>query len=205
MSRKPLRLTDQQMDEICEMLSSGASRASAAQFAGCHPATLRAEMRRNPDFAHRVIQSELKLEAVMLRTIRTAAESDSKQWRAAAWALERIFPNRYAKRRSNTLTVDQVHEVISEVTEIVASELPVPRFRERIFNRLAVLFATARARSPLQSEPEHTHVPSADSSQQQRRLAGPSRSAGGDDQTDSLEAPPPPSGESTETPQEPST
>jgi hypothetical protein len=196
MPHKPLRLTDQQMTDICELLATGASRSTAAQFAGCHAATLRAEMHRNREFSHRVIQSELKLEAVMLRTIRTAAESDIKQWRAAAWALERIFPNRYAKRRSNTLTVDQVHEVISEVTEIVASELPVPRFRERIFNRLAVLFATARTRSPLQPASENADVPAAQLTEP--RIVGPQRPADDDSQQNALQAPPPPSGESTE-------
>jgi hypothetical protein len=203
MSHKPLRLTDKQMDDICEMLATGSSRPTAAQFAGCHPATMRAEMRRNPGFAHRVTQSELKLEAVMLRTIRTAAESDNKQWRAAAWALERIYPNRYAKRRSNTLTVDQVHEVISEVTEIVASELPVPRFRERIFNRLAVLFATARTRSPLQSASENSHA-SSDPTAHQRRITGPSNGIGRDGQTDAPEVPSPASSEPVPPTDEPS-
>jgi hypothetical protein len=198
MGQKPRILTADQQNEICDMLASGASRNLAARFAGCHPGTLRAEMRRNADFAHRVIQAELKLEAVLLRAIRNAAESDTKQWRAAAWALERIYPNRYAKRRSNTLTVDQVHEVISEVTEIVASELPVPRFRERIFNRLAVLFATARARPSIEPTPQDDHV-THKPSEQQRRIAGPTRCKEPDDQLPAIETPPAPPGESTDT------
>jgi hypothetical protein len=205
MSRKPQPpLTDTQRHDICEMLSSGASRASAAQFAGCHVAALRAEMRRNPDFAGRVRQAELNLESTMLRAIRTVAQQDQKQWRAAAWALERIYPNRYAKRRSNTLTVDQVHEFISEVTEIIASELPVPRFRERIFNRLAILFATARTRSPLQPASEITTVP-ADPPAHHRRIAGPSNGIGGDGQSNAPEVPSPPSSEQAQSTDEPST
>jgi hypothetical protein len=195
MSRKPQPpLTDAQRHDICEMLSSGASRASAAQFAGCHVAALRAEMRRNPDFAARVLQAELNLESTMLRAIRTAAAEDQKQWRAAAWALERIYPNRYAKRRSNTLTVNQVHEFISEVSEIIASELPVPRFRERIFHRLAVLFATARTGSPLNTATANENVP-ADSPAHHRRIAGPSDGACRDGQTDAPQVPFPPSSE----------
>jgi hypothetical protein len=204
MPHKPRRLTDRQIHDICEMLSSGASRPTAAQFAGCHPATMRAEMRRNPDFANRVLQAELNLESTMLRAIRSVAEQDPKQWRAAAWALERIYPNRYAKRRTNTLTVDQVHEFISEVTEIIASELPVPRFRERIFHRLAVLFATARTRSPLQSATENSHVPAANSTERQQRIAGPSDGSGRDDQTDAPETSPPQSIEPAPSAPEPS-
>jgi hypothetical protein len=191
------------MHDICEMLSSGASRPTAAQFAGCHPATMRAEMRRNPDFTNRVLQAELNLESTMLRAIRSVAEDDPKQWRAAAWALERIYPNRYAKRRTNTLTVDQVHEFISEVTEIIASELPVPRFRERIFNRLAVLFATARTRSPLNSATENTDAPT-DPPAHQRRIAGPPNGIGRDGQTNAPEAPSSPSSEQAQSTDEPS-
>jgi hypothetical protein len=198
MSRKPQPpLTDAQRHDICEMLSSGASRASAAQFAGCHGAALRAEMRRNLDFANRVLQAELNLESTLLRAIRSVAEKDPKQWRAAAWALERIYPNRYAKRRTNTLTVDQVHEFISEVSEIVASELPVPRFRERIFHRLAVLFATARNSSSPHSATENAHVPPVPA-KQRRRIAGPSDGISRHGQTDAPEAPSPTSSEPTE-------
>jgi hypothetical protein len=157
MSQKPLKLTDLQQNEVCEMLSAGATRPIAAQFAGIHPATLRAEIRRNQAFARRVIQSELKLESVMLRTIREAANDNAKQWRAAAWLLERIYPNRYAKRRTSTLTLDQVHELVSEVSEIVAAELPVPKFRQRIFDRLAVLITTVQIRPPAKPTANDSH------------------------------------------------
>jgi hypothetical protein len=196
MGQKPLILTPEQQKEICDTLASGASRTVAARFAGCHPATLRAEIRRNPEFEKRVIKSENNLETVMLRAIRQATESDVKHWRAAAWGLERIFPNRYAKRRSDTLTRDQVHEVISEVSEIVASELPVPRFRQRIFHRLGVLFATARPH-PIEPTPHDNHAPS--DTPEQQRLAGPIHGNGSDQATNARETPPNPPSESTET------
>jgi lysophospholipase L1-like esterase len=198
MPRKPLRLTDQQMNDICDMLATGSSRSTAAQFAGCHPATMRAEMRRNPTFAHRVAQAELKLEAQLLRTIRHAA-SDPKQWRAAAWALERIYPNRYAKRRSNTLTVDQVHEVISEVSEIVAAELPVPKFRQPIFDRLAVLVTTVQVRAPMKPGTDNVHVIQPHS-EQPRRLEGPAPCNASGDRSGESETPPPASSEPTGSP-----
>jgi hypothetical protein len=195
MSRKPLRLTEKQMDDICESLASGSSRPTAAKFAGCHPATMRAEMRRNPEFMHRVTQAELKLEAIMLRAIRDAA-SEPKQWRAAAWALERIYPNRYAKRRTNTLTLDQVHELVSEVSEIVASELPVPKFRQRIFDRLAVLVTTPMP-PPAKSGTEINNVRQIDSSKH-RRLAGPPACDHPGAHPDETQIPPFPPSESTE-------
>jgi hypothetical protein len=203
MSYKPRRLTDRQMNDICEMLATGSSRPTAARFAACHPATMRAEMRRNPDFAHRVTQAELKLEAIMLRAIREAA-SEPKQWRAAAWALERIYPNRYAKRRTNSLTMDQVHELVSEVSEIVASELPVPKFRQRIFDRLAVLVTTVQIRAPMKPQTEHANVIKNISPEQPRRLVGPSPCDSSSDRESQIEMPSPPSGERDQPTGEPS-
>jgi hypothetical protein len=110
----------------------------AARIANCHPATLRAEMRRDREFANRVEQCETKLESLCMKTLREAS-SDTKHWRAAAWTLERLYPNRYGKRKSDTVTVDEARQVMVQVYEIVSAELPVKKFRKRIFDRLSVV------------------------------------------------------------------
>lgn len=120
------------------MLRLGATRTMAATYARCHPATIRAEMRRDPSFANQIAQSELRSETSFLKVIH-AAGKDPKQWRAAAWALERMYPERYARRKGNTLTEEQVQQLVAEMAEIVASELPITKYRQRIFNRLADL------------------------------------------------------------------
>ena len=132
----------------------------------------------------------------MLRVIREAA-SDPKQWRAAAWALERIYPNRYAKRRTGTLTLGQVHELVAEVSEIVAAELPVPKFRQRIFDRLAVLVTTVPMRPPKPAT-ENSDV-NQSNSPSQRRLAGPPPCDTGGNRPSESATESPASGESTET------
>jgi hypothetical protein len=120
------------------MLSMGGTRGMAACVANCHPATLRAEMRRDPEFANRVEQCETKLESICLKTLREAS-SDTKHWRAAAWTLERLYPNRYGKRKCDTITFEQARHFMVRALEIVSAELPVKKFRKRIFDRFTVL------------------------------------------------------------------
>jgi hypothetical protein len=172
MAKEHPRLTTEQKNQICSILSIGATRAMAAQYAGCHHATLRAEIRRDRDFAQRVIHSELKLESVCLKSIREAA-SDPKQWRAAAWALERVFPNRYARRKASTITTDQANELVAEFNEIIASELPVPKFRKRIFDRLALVYTNIQINTAPQRETDHTHAQLMEPSNELPRLVGP--------------------------------
>jgi hypothetical protein len=143
MPRRPKRLTEAQRTKITTMLRLGGDRSMAADYARCHSATLRAEMRRDPEFANQVIQAELRNESSFLRVIQEAGK-DPKQWRAAAWALERLYPERYARRPGNTLTAEQVHQLMSEVTEIVASEL-AKTDRQRVSARLADLETNYRS------------------------------------------------------------
>jgi len=138
MARKPKQMTTVQRERVCSMLSMGSTRGVAARVADCHPATLRAEMRRDPEFAYRVNQCESKLESICLKTLREAS-SDTKHWRAAAWTLERLYPNRYGKRKCDTVTFEQAHHLMIEAFEIVSAELPVKKFRKRIFDRFTVL------------------------------------------------------------------
>jgi hypothetical protein len=143
MPRRTKRLTKTQRNKITSMLNIGGDRSMAAGYARCHPATIRAEMRRDAEFANQVTQAELRNESSFLKVIHQAGK-DPKQWRAAAWALERLYPERYARRKGNTLTEEQVSQLIAEMAEIVASELP-QRYRQRVFARLADLQTNYRS------------------------------------------------------------
>ena len=60
------------------MLRLGGTRSMAADYARCHSATMRAEMRRDPEFANQVIQAELRNEKSFLKVIHEAGK-DAKQ------------------------------------------------------------------------------------------------------------------------------
>ena len=151
MSRHLKRLTSAQRNKIKSMLNIGGDRSMAAGYARCHPATIRAEMRRDPEFANQVTQAELRNESSFLKVIHKAGK-DPKQWRAAAWALERLYPERYARRKGNTLTEEQVQQLIAEMAEIVASELPA-KYRQRVFARLADLQSNYRSHAGAEDVP----------------------------------------------------
>lgn len=84
------------------MLALGATRRSAAEFADCRRLDLEAELKRDPAFKLQVQQSELRPEIQLLRALVEAAR-DPKQWRAAAWALERLYPERYGAQKRTAI------------------------------------------------------------------------------------------------------
>ncbi len=133
-----LKLDEVKRGEICAVLSVGGTRAMAALYVGCSTATIRATAQKIPEFAEELRKAELGPEYTFLTAIKTAAE-DVKQWRAAAWALERLFPERYAKRKPDTITPEQLTEILQALGEIIAGEVPVNRYRKRLLERLAKL------------------------------------------------------------------
>ncbi len=110
----------------------------AAQFVGCHPETIRRTAIRDPAFAAELRRAELGPELAFLRNIQLASK-DPKQWRASAWALEQLYPDRYGRRPPQSITPEQLAEVVRELGNIVVGEVPVKRFREQVLIRLSEL------------------------------------------------------------------
>ena len=120
---------------ILAVLAVGASRESAAKYVGCSSATIRNEIQRNPGFAEEVKSAEESSEVYFLQRIRAAADK-VQYWRAAAWALERRCPNRYAPRGAKTLSEEQVRRLISDLVEIVLPEIHDPKERRNIIRKV---------------------------------------------------------------------
>jgi len=102
MALPPQPLNVDQRRRACALLALGGTRRVAAEFADCRRLDLEAEIQRDPAFKLMVQQSELRPEIEILRTLQEAAR-DPKQWRAAAWALERLYPERYGACKRNAL------------------------------------------------------------------------------------------------------
>lgn len=95
---------------MLDAIRAGASRTTAAEAAGIGRATLLEWLARgegrDPDreqtdelatFAVEVRAAESELETSMIAHIRAASEGDRPDWRAAAWLLERRFPDRWGR------------------------------------------------------------------------------------------------------------
>ena len=84
-------------ERICTLISVGISRRQAAAYVGCHHATITRSARRDAEFAAALWEAEAYSEVEPLSRIVNAGK---RSWRAAAWLLERKFPERYSKIES---------------------------------------------------------------------------------------------------------
>jgi hypothetical protein len=133
--------------EICAILSVGCSRKTAARYVGCHPTTIGRTALRDEDFALAVRQAESKHEVLHLTHINKAAQ-EGRYWRAAAWALERKYPDRYSQRNPSMFTLEQITQVLSQFAEALLEEVEKASQRKRILARLTDLTTGLQAASP---------------------------------------------------------
>ena len=104
---RPTKLSPQRQAQICEYVAQGSSREVAARACGVDPATLYRWMQRGEaepagiyrKFCEAIKKADAEAELASLRNISAAAENGV--WQAAAWKLERRYPNRWGRRRLN--------------------------------------------------------------------------------------------------------
>ena len=135
--RRPV-LDETKKSEIVAILSVGCSQRLAARYVGCAPATIRHTAARDHTFADKLRVVTYNAEIGLLRQIRNAAKKE-QYWRAAAWALERVYPQRYARRGPDVITVDQIGQLLARFAQILTEEVPVARYRKNAIRRLADL------------------------------------------------------------------
>lgn len=124
-------LDERKQQEVCTILAVGATRQLAAQYVGCSVDTIRRTAKRDPAFAEALSKCSSRLEITFLQRI-IAAASDERHWRAAAWALERIYPHRYGAHRAKSITMNDVAELIDRFAELVADQLPEVESRQKV-------------------------------------------------------------------------
>ena len=88
-------MTPEKEIEILTSVKLGLRPATAARIAGLAASTFQSHMQRNEEFRARVEAAEATSDRNALAAI---VEKFRKDWKAAAWFLERRFPGEYAKR-----------------------------------------------------------------------------------------------------------
>lgn len=139
--------------EILAILSVGCSRRTAARYVGCAHSTIQRTAHRDPEFAAKLRQAENRQEFTYLGNIQQAARKP-QYWRAAAWVLERVFPEKYARRGPDVITVDQIRQVLAQFAQIIVAEVPVAKYRQKIIKRLEAL-TRSLCRSPQPEDTDH--------------------------------------------------
>jgi hypothetical protein len=135
---RPRMLDGYKRREILAILSVGGTREVAARYVGCTVRTIVNAAARDADFAERLRQNEGSAEIFYLENIRKAAQQE-KYWRAAAWALERLQPERYARRSPDAVTIDQIRRLMAQLAEIIVEEVPA-KYRKNVLKRLNAVF-----------------------------------------------------------------
>ena len=126
--------------EICAVVAMGCSRQVAARYVGCSRSTIYRTALRDLAFRRQLQKAEGHYEILHLSNISEAAKC-KQYWRAAAWILERKYPQRYAPQPANVPTAAQISELLGRFAEIVVEEVPSNRQQRQILTRLKGLLA----------------------------------------------------------------
>ena len=102
-------MTEEVIVAILKTIKHGLHPDRAADAQGVCPATMRSHKARDPNFATRIKEAESHAERGFLGRIIGHTE---KQWTAAAWILERRWPDRWAKREPTMVEAIVGGEVI---------------------------------------------------------------------------------------------
>jgi hypothetical protein len=133
-SGRPPVLDERKRAQIVAIVSVVGSQTVAAQFVGCAVSTIQRTAERDPKFAEELGRAKGNAELVLVKNIRKAAKKE-QYWRAAAWALERGFPERYARRGPDVITLDQIAILLAKFSEIIIEEVP-EHYRSAIVKRM---------------------------------------------------------------------
>lgn len=132
---RPPVLDDGKRREILAILSTGCSQAMAAEYVGCSVSTIQRTVERDPLFAESLGKARNNAELGLVRNIRNAANNE-KYWRAAAWALERFFPNKYHPGSPHVISAEQLALVLTQFAHMIVAQVPVARYRKNIIKSL---------------------------------------------------------------------
>lgn len=136
MARRKRRtvLDESKRNAIVAIISVGCSQGVAARYVGCAPSTIRRTAVRDPAFNEQLRQARSNTELSLVKNIRNAANKE-QYWRAAAWALERGFPDKYSQRQPNAITPEQLRLMLAEFVEIIIADLP-ERYRKCVVKKV---------------------------------------------------------------------
>jgi len=104
-------MTDERIEAILRTVRLGLHPDRAAMAHGVSPATLRQHKRRNPEFVTALKEAEASAEQGFLGRI---LKHTDKQWTAAAWMLERRWPERWAKREA-PITSNEARDMVNRL------------------------------------------------------------------------------------------
>jgi hypothetical protein len=138
---RPRLLDDVKRGEICALLNAGLEFHEAARYVGCTPRTIRREIQRNILFRRSVQNARRSARRRPEQILRQAA---GRNWRAAAWLLERTNPHGYARRTGPGCSPEDLNAVCRWLIDVAMHEAP-PGRRAAMYHRLDAVVRDAQA------------------------------------------------------------
>ena len=127
MPRKP-KISETAKEAVVRILRSGGSRTDAAKHVGVDRSTLYRTTKRDRAFRDKLTAAEADGKLLLIGYIVKAAQKD---WRAAAWMLERKHWDEYARRGPDSITPVQLSEALLQIVTKIQEALPV-KYRARV-------------------------------------------------------------------------
>jgi hypothetical protein len=109
-------MTAEQRQHFIGALLFGGTKADAYGAVGVSRSTVRRAMAADPGFASAVKSADVRGKLNLVMTIHNAAMSGG-QWRAAAWLLERRFPNEFGRRCPDDYRREEVEDLVTALAE----------------------------------------------------------------------------------------
>lgn len=142
---RPYALDDVKRGEIVALISAGCSITDAARYVGCSVNTINRDAFRDRSFHKRMREAYLAAELKPLQSLRQAA---THHWRAAAWLLKRVNPDRYERQREGTYSDLDFQDFMDQLLSSLGPEIPDRAVWERVarrFNRVRKRWEHERA------------------------------------------------------------
>lgn len=119
---RPTKYTPERVKKIIDAIKVGATHELAASYAGINQDTLTDWKKRYSDFSDAIKEAEGGAAIKWLALIDKAAV---KTWQAAAWKLERRYPESYGRTvvdQRNSTTVEDLSKMPIEELEALAKK-----------------------------------------------------------------------------------
>lgn len=148
---RPRILDDVKRAEICALLNAGLEFTETARYVGCTPRTIRREISRNAVFRREVHDALLAARVAPEKLLRQAA---GRNWRAAAWLLERTEPQLYGRGAATpACTIEDLEAACSWIIEVVLHAADFPQ-RDDLFDRTYAVVQKVKNQIALRTNPK---------------------------------------------------
>lgn len=118
---RPSKYTPETVTRITEAIALGAPYDLACKSAGVHYDTFNTWRKQKPEFFEAVEKAEGRAVVGWLAKIEAAASDGA--WQAAAWKLERRYPQQFGRTDRVEVTIRQQAEALASELGIEADEL----------------------------------------------------------------------------------